>query len=452
MAFEEMSTTRATRTSLGDVLLKPDIFKWLIAYIDGDDVRGVSLLDCAISDTQYLRPLFLHMLGSGELICKGLEFARSTIVYSEARKQHKRHYLAYMRWTITRNLTLRCAHLILRPEYGLDSRQQGDWARDWINRSCVHWEHVVVDSSRQQSINDWFRFILDENSCLSRLNSIDLRGTGSVVGKPGDFPFLADCPNVESVNIERHNSLDDVSVLAKCKYLKVLRLAECHKLSCISSLGQCPMLESVTISGCKGIIDVSALGPCQQLTRLSSVWGSRVDGISTLTKNLEVVELSCMTSPDMTTMGEFINLREISLLGGDADSIIPLAQCRQLESIWLHGLKRLENLAPLSECTHLKAFKVAFCDEITDISFVSTCAKLESVELRMCHDITDLTPLAHCGQLRTLKLVNCRSLADISFMSGCSKLETITIENCRSIMVPAAMVGLSGQLIRVIRE
>jgi hypothetical protein len=58
---------------LGDVLLKPDIFKSLVAYIDADDVRGVSLLDCAISDTQYLRPRFLHMLGCGELVLNGLE-------------------------------------------------------------------------------------------------------------------------------------------------------------------------------------------------------------------------------------------------------------------------------------------------------------------------------------------------------------------------------------------
>jgi len=56
-----------------DVLLKPDIFKCLVAYIDADDVRGVSLLDCAISDTQYLRPRFLHMLGCGELVLNGLE-------------------------------------------------------------------------------------------------------------------------------------------------------------------------------------------------------------------------------------------------------------------------------------------------------------------------------------------------------------------------------------------
>jgi hypothetical protein len=65
--------TSSSAAVLGDVLLKPDIFKCLVAYIDADDVRGVSLLDCAISDTHYLRPRFLYMLGCGELVLNGLE-------------------------------------------------------------------------------------------------------------------------------------------------------------------------------------------------------------------------------------------------------------------------------------------------------------------------------------------------------------------------------------------
>jgi hypothetical protein len=55
----------------GDILLKPDVFKWLVKFIDEDDIRVVSLLDCAISDTHHLRPRFLYMLGYGKLVLNG---------------------------------------------------------------------------------------------------------------------------------------------------------------------------------------------------------------------------------------------------------------------------------------------------------------------------------------------------------------------------------------------
>jgi hypothetical protein len=98
--------------SLGDVLLKPDILRCLLAYIDSDDVRGVSLLDCAISDTQCLRPRFLHMLGNGELVLNGLEANTYELNLNDSDHWEHRIYphsspIGYLKWLARRCLYVR---------------------------------------------------------------------------------------------------------------------------------------------------------------------------------------------------------------------------------------------------------------------------------------------------------------------------------------------------------
>jgi BspA type Leucine rich repeat region (6 copies) len=424
----------ATRTtSLGDVLLKPDIFKWLVAFIDGDDVRGVSLLDCAISDMQYLRPLFLHMLGSGELICKGLEFP--TYMYEW---NMRGQYSGYMRWVIGRNITLRCVSLKLARRSGLDWQREGDLAREWIKLHCIEWEAVGVLSG-DESVYELSRLLADEHRSLPRLKSIHLAASAIAV------TFLAYCPNVESVTVDGYQGLDDVSLLGQCKQLKRVRITDCPNISDISPLGQCPLLESVTFLHCFAITDVSALGSCQQLRQLSVQGGSgrRVEGIGAISKTLEMLELRNVTSADLVAIGEFIDLRKLTLFCSGVDSISPLAQCKQLEYVRLSlgdGIN-ITNLSALAHCVQLRTIALNSCKGITDISSLGSCAKLESIKLSHCPRIVDLSALAQCVELRTIELNYCRRITDVSLLGSYAKLKRLVIYECQAITHISSMNG-----------
>jgi hypothetical protein len=126
--------------SFADILLKPDTLRCLLAYLDSEDVRAVSLLDCLISDTQYLRPQFLHLLSSGELVLDGLQ-ARlyATSINIDVDPEMPREY---MKWLAARNISVRCVSFELEL-FIWDWRVIGDW----IKRHAVHWEHAIIDNS-----------------------------------------------------------------------------------------------------------------------------------------------------------------------------------------------------------------------------------------------------------------------------------------------------------------
>jgi Leucine-rich repeat (LRR) protein len=477
--------------ALGDVLLKPDIVKWLVAYIDRDDVRGVSLLDCAISDVQYLRPRFLHMLGSGQLVLRGLDVDKygaktAFLAWDEPETTRTSECLnpyaspGYMRWLVLRNITVRCVTLGKFDGMYNDTGLCRNW-HIWINRHSSDWSHVVIVSDSSKVSNRFLETMSEngkqenepEEAILPRLQSIKISdpinmssssiflGPTETTILPLNLSVLGRCSSLESIVINSNIAVTDISDLGRCAQLKYLQLDMCTRVADVSPLKNCSMLEYLSLGGCPMIEDVTALGACRHLKglrdfRIDYCEGNRLAGIGALTKDLEFLELNGVTNSDISLLGEFTNLNVLILHKSDGEEpeISALSHCKRLDLLKL-DMEDLQSIAPLALCPALRHVELN-CDALEDIDALGACALLEKVVitsdsvtdvatplsrcpqlkelcLLFCHEVRDLSLISNCTQLRRFKLIHCVNVSDISFLGSCINLVNVLLGLCHNI-------------------
>jgi hypothetical protein len=461
-----MTDSRASSNGaagLGDVLLKPDIFKCLVAYIDADDVRGVSLLDCAISDTQYLRPRFLHMLGCGELVLNGLEKHKykyntlgggggdgnedleMTITRTDddrVKGYPKVGSLPYIQWLVCRNVSVTCLYLKAPAEPAGWLEKHPSVCR-WVCERCMWWQHVVL-SGGALSIGT---VLQTRQLVMSRLESIVLLSVwGDVSVSAVEVVLaLARCPLLRSVAIHGRAGLVDIKPFASYSQLRYVYLADCDGLSDLSPLAECPLLESVECAGSTRITDVSYLGACSKLRKFVSTGTGHVDGIEALSKEIEFLDLACVTDADMVVLSHFSNLRVVSL-GFDSEDepdIRPLGQCSQLRCVQFDGESDVRDVTALGACRHLTHFfsgenerrilgigalsSTLECVQLScatneDAQVLGTFSNLRKVNF-LDSDLDEVSSLGLCTLLESFIFVGCYGIRDISALGSCPRLK-----------------------------
>jgi hypothetical protein len=249
---------------------------------------------------------------------------------------------------------------------------------------------------------------------------------------PSDLPVLS----LSQLRVKALPSLSGLSSLTS------LNLDRCDSLVDISALSGLISLASLDLSGCFSLVDISALSGLSSLTSLSLKCCSMVH-ISALS------DLSSLTTLDLNLCDSLV---DISALSGLRSLIsLDLSRCASIEDFSpLEGLVALENLnlsatgdylsqqdllsiSKLTSLTNLDLRRGGSRDEIEDLSSLSCLVNLTNLDLSGFAAITDLSPLSCLKALTVLNLTDCISITDISPLSDLKALRDLKLFNCNSI-------------------
>lgn len=199
-----------------------------------------------------------------------------------------------------------------------------------------------------------------------------------------DISSLSTLVNLKTLVLET-NQVQDISALRRMRYLKTLNLGS-NDVTDLAPLADLHRLANLYLHGNKNI---RALLPLENLSQLR---------ILTL-DNVPVGDQAAV-------LGDKLNLKELSIAGGQLRDISPLRRLR--------GLTRL-NLRD---------------NDIVDLEPLSGLANLRDLDLQSNQNVSSILPLAGLARLEALDLQNVPVGDGVSALAGLKRLASLDARNC----------------------
>lgn len=159
-----------------------------------------------------------------------------------------------------------------------------------------------------------------------------------------------------------------------------------------SAFWNCKNLKTLTLPSTIEYIDEDAFLKCSSLDIMAAIKPCT---------NLVGLYLSETSVKDITGIGAFTKLKELSLYKIPAKDITVLKNCTQLENLNLN-YTQISDISSLSACTKLKKLEIQ-SNDVTNLDVLKNMPSLEVLNAAY-NEITDLTPLQNCKKLEEVKL------------------------------------------------
>lgn len=118
-----------------------------------------------------------------------------------------------------------------------------------------------------------------------------------------------------------------------------------------------------------------------------------------------------------------IDIRSIDLSFSGVDDIAPLAACRKLRNLNLHGCEDIADISPLAMCTSLEVLDLGYLYKLKDVNALSHCRSLHTLVAEECLSLKTISALRENVKLHTLNLHHCQDVDDFFVCAGVQTLD-----------------------------
>ena len=121
-------------------------------------------------------------------------------------------------------------------------------------------------------------------------------------------------------------------------------------------------------------LDFDRLG---ELTSLSVPWNNKLKGKIGRLKKLQKLKIVSYKEQSLDEFSTLANLRELTLTQGSVSTLAGLEGCRQLETLELSYLRKLEDIAAIGSLDQLKTLHVEKCPHVKSVDCIAPLSGLD---------------------------------------------------------------------------
>ena len=312
---------------------------------------------------------------------------------------------------------------------------------------CIQLEKLIIHNNEIESfdisnltslveisINDAERLEeiigLTDNQSLQKITLIDLQSLDSLE--------IGTCPSLKYLYISNKENIFEPLSLDKClklehieiiygmtlesipKSVKYLYLSKGAQLQ-FKLLKNCIKLEELSFDSDIKIDNLQPIRKCNNLRLLclDVAYIKSIDGIESLTslENLQINLNRSHNKPDLSLIGNCVNLKRLSLIGVNTESP-PLDKCVNLIFVYLGNVTQIIGM---ENCINLTSVEI-YNSSITNLSCVRKCSKLKTLRLSILNKLVSLGGIEGCTSLIKINIDSCIKLRDISLLKECTNL------------------------------
>ncbi|KAK9997542.1 hypothetical protein SO802_022228 [Lithocarpus litseifolius] len=216
-----------------------------------------------------------------------------------------------------------------------------------------------------------------------------------------------------------------------------------------------PCLEEVTIKRCRQLRSAPCHFPFLQKLRISSVYNTALERISSNLTTLKSAEISYASGltfvPEQLFCTSLQSLqihgcKELSYIPDTSQPLISLEEltlhdCPELKCFpRIQGLRRLsikecgfEDLTKLQLCTSLSQLHVENCPYLKSLPDLRECHSLAQLKIHWCYYLKSIPDLQECHSLAQLDIYGCNNLKSLPDLQECHSLAQLEIFRCHNL-------------------
>lgn len=136
---------------------------------------------------------------------------------------------------------------------------------------------------------------------------------------------------------------------------------------------------------------------------------------------------------DTRQFGRLTRLQSLTILGSPISSLDGLAPLRELRSLRLGDMRKLQSLSGIENLVRVEKLEINRCRKIRTVDEISSLADLRELYLDNMGEIKSLKPLARLNQLHRLTFVESTNIldGDLTPLVGLPSLELVSFQNRR---------------------
>lgn len=172
----------------------------------------------------------------------------------------------------------------------------------------------------------------------------------------------------------------------------------------VSALSECPTIEIATIGDSPGSVEFHEMPSLRRIY----IAGKRHATAALAATQLHELLWDKVPFHDLTSLGNLVELRQLSLRGGALVSTRGVGRLRSLEILGLDGHRKLREIVDLIGLQRLRKLAIDACPALPDFEEVGALSSLEDVEIQTRGETPSITPLRACRKLRRILMTNVR--------------------------------------------